>query len=554
MSHTLKSPLALAGLSAAVVVVTGIGLTPRLQAQNTARPQTAQLEVLASAQQYFPSDELKVPTARLFRLTRDQIDATVAVLLPGYAAKPLKSVMARDPLQTNYEYAELLTVNAANVGALSGWITGIAARVKDKPTGVIACEGAPPVNDCLQREARKFAQRAFRGDVSDDRLGQIVAFYTKGVTDVGFAQATAELVEVVLNSPSFLFRKEIDTTKNNRLTPAQLLQAVTYTIADAPPEKLNLKSEQASQYLTSSRDAGITIDAVVRSVPAREKLARFFKAWLELRDPDEFTISTAVFPEFTPKLASAMLDETQRFLSVQLAKETPTLKDITHAPDAYVSKAIEGLYVTRAADAAGGTPVKLDPTQRIGVFSQPAVIASHSGPTNSRPIKRGVFWARKVMCMDMEPPPPDLHAKIYDLQGATERQKIEQSTEKAACIGCHKIINPLGFFLEGYDALGKWRTTENGQKIDTSILIDFLDDAPAETTTPVEALRVLTKSAMFKQCFVRQLFRFYMGRSEEPSDHPLLRQMFFTFANNDDQDLLKLVYMLTSSDRIVKRQ
>ena len=198
--------------------------------------------------------------------------------------------------------------------------------------------------------------------------------------------------------------------------------------------------------------------------------------------------------------------------------------------------------------------VNLDPAQRLGVFSQPAVIASHSGPTNTRPIKRGVFWVRKVMCMEMEPPPPDIHAKIYEMAGATERQKIESSTAGPACAGCHKIINPFGFFLESYDALGRWRTRDNNAPIDTSILINFLDEEPEKTASTVDALRNFTNSMMFKQCFVRQMFRYYMGRKEEASDDPLLRRMFFEFAHNDRQDILRAVWMLTSSDRIVRRQ
>ena len=121
------------------------------------------------------------------------------------------------------------------------------------------------------------------------------------------------------------------------------------------------------------------------------------------------------------------------------------------------------------------------------------------------------------------------------------------------------MINPLGFFQENYDALGRWRTRENSKStvdVDSSIMIDFLGDAEAVTKTagPVDALKTLTGSLMFKQCFVRQMFRFYMGRREEPSDDPLLRRMFFEFANNDSQDILTMVYLLSSSDRIVKRQ
>ena len=138
-----------------------------------------------------------------------------------------------------------------------------------------------------------------------------------------------------------------------------------------------------------------------------------------------------------------------------------------------------------------------------------------------------------------------------DLPGATERQRIEQSTNRPACAGCHSVINPLGFFQESYDAIGKWRTEDNNQPVDSSIVIDFLGEGPKKTTqSPVEAMKVLTSSTMFKQCFVRQLFRFYMGRNEEASDDPVLRRMFLKFSNSD-QDILKTVSVLAASDRIL---
>ena len=117
------------------------------------------------------------------------------------------------------------------------------------------------------------------------------------------------------------------------------------------------------------------------------------------------------------------------------------------------------------------------------------------------------------------------------------------------------MLDPFGFFQENYDAIGRWRAKEeNVHPIDASIMIDFLDEKPTATDGPVEALEILTNSAMFKQCFVRQLFRFYMGRQEEASDEPLLRRMFFEFADQDRQDILQAVRMLASSDRIAMRQ
>ena len=511
------------------------------------------LDLAKTAQKYFPSDEAGGSPRRIFRLTRDQIDATVAFVLPGYFAKSVKTVMARDPLQTNYEYAELLSFNSANLGPLSGWIKDIAERVRAKPEGVIDCAGSGNSAECLQDKARKFILKATRGDLYGHKVKEMAKAYAEGVANQGLAQATGLLVERVLMSPHFLFRKEqVDGTRRARALPGQDLEALAYIIADVPPGQLKLDPENALEYVRTPADAQHTAHEIMASKEAREKLVRFFKAWLEIREPGEFEISEKVFPAFNAKLSAAMLDETDRFLRAQLTGPAPKLKDITQSSKSFVSKTLEPIYAgTKAADAAGTKPVQLDAGQRFGIFSQPALIASHSGPTDTRPIKRGVFWVRKVMCMEMKPPPQGLDISLYESKGEvqTERQKIEEGTEKKACIGCHKIINPFGFFMESYDALGKWRTTDNGLPVDPAIDIDFLDEGPAKAQTAVEALKILTSSAMFKQCFVRQLFRLYMGRNEEPADDPLLRKMFLQFSRDDEQDILTLVQVLAERIR-----
>jgi hypothetical protein len=516
-----------------------------------AEEQAFQKLLLDAATKYFPSDERAVAPKRIFRLTRDQIDATAKSLLPQYVTTSIKATMAKDSLQMNYEYADLLSFSPANLAALTAWVKDIAARVQKDPLGVVDCKASRNAKDCLDAGARKFVTRAYRGDVAPEKLDALAKFYVSGVDSVGHAQATAELVEVVLNSPDFLFRKELDAGRGRMLSSEQLLQSLTYTITDAPPEALAFDTARAGSYVARRTAEDTTLQTIVRSKEAREKLVRFFKAWLEVKEPGAFTISDKVFPEFTPKLASAMLDETDRFLRTQLAKDQPTLADVTEATQSIISPETAALYGIGAPSGAATKSVSLDAAQRRGIFTQPAVIASHSGPTNTRPIKRGVFWVRKVLCMEMEPPPPGIDTNLYEQTGLTERERIEQLTTNKACAGCHKLIDPLGFFQEHYDALGRWRTTDNGFPVNTRIKVGFLDEGDATTTTPVEALKLFTNSLMFKQCFVRQMFRYYLGRNEEPSDDPFLRQMFIAFAQNDS--LLDLVRMLALSDRMSKR-
>src|SRR5207244_193571 len=118
----------------------------------------------------------------------------------------------------------------------------------------------------------------------------------------------------------------------------------------------------------------------------------------EVREAEDFNIATDVFPEFTPALVTAMLDETRSFLEHQLDAVSPRLSDVTQSTQSFVSSALAPLYGTKAG-------AELDPNERLGIFTQPAVIASHSGPTTTRLIKRGVFFTRKVMCLPLGNPP-----------------------------------------------------------------------------------------------------------------------------------------------------
>ena len=508
----------------------------------------------ATSRQYFPGDDRAAAPKRIFRLTRDQIDRSVKSLLPQYYVRSVKEAMPRDPLQTNYEYAELLNLNDANGGGLAEWIGEISAKVEKNPSGVVPCQSGPAFRDCVRTGARDFVVRAFRGDVADTKIDNIIELYMAGVDAAGINKATAELAELVLNSPAFLFRRETVSNFSGRLNPAQMLEALSYTVADGPPDAFGFDSRRAADYLANPAEQMKTIEGLLQRPETREKLLRFIMAWLEIKETGEFEISSQIFKEFDGKLAAAMRSEVRQFITRQLAKPKPRLTDLTQATESFVPQSLVSVYGAGMKSSSAGELVKLDPAQRLGIFSQPAVIASHSGPTDSRPIKRGVFWVRKVMCMDLEPPPKDIHPKLYELTGATERQRIEQSTAGAACNGCHKVINPFAFFQESYDALGRWRTVDNGQPIDTSMMINFLDEEPTKTTSAVEALKTLTSSMMFKQCFVRQLFRFYMGRNEEPADDPLLRRMFFEFAYKDEQDIMGALRTLVMSDRLEKRQ
>jgi Protein of unknown function (DUF1588)/Protein of unknown function (DUF1592)/Protein of unknown function (DUF1585) len=508
-------------------------------------------ELFGIASQYFPGTTSEGAPARLSRLTRIQLDRTVQALLPAYVGGSALTTLPRDPLQTNYEYAENLGFNSANFTPFTDWVRGITDKVLAKPQGVIDCSAQADSSACLEQTARAFVQRSARQVVSDAQLRRSSEFFLASVREVGLAQATADLVAVTLTSPAFVFRDEVPGAGGGSLSAAQWAQSLSYTLADAPPEALGLAPEDAAKLAGDQALREQLIDRLLAAPDARRKLQRFFLAWLEVKEPAEFTISPELFPEFTPQLAAAMVEETRAFLEHVLGGANPSLKQVTQATQSLVSQGLRSIYgLDRVNEGALTT---LDPTQRLGIFTQPAVIASHSGPSTTRLVKRGVFFTRKVMCQPLGAPPQGVDTSIPEVDDSTERQRIETGTASASCQGCHQFINPFGFMQENYDPIGRWRTRDQNLPINAAVSVAWLDP-PLSANGPVEALQKLSSSARFQQCFVRQLFRFYLGRDERSGDDPVLRQMFFQLAKGDTQDIVSMLRTLAGSSALWARK
>jgi hypothetical protein len=523
----------------------GSGAVPNAAVDAAMR--AANPDLFETAQHYFPSTGESAGPSRLFRLTRNQLETTTRAILPQHVKSSLADSMPRDPLQTNYEYSANLSFNAANFTPYTRWLDELSASVRAAPASVIDC--AAGATSCFKERSEKFVQSAFRGLGDAALLQRYSSFFQTSAAEVGLADATADLVALALSSPHFVFRDEVPAG-GTPLSPAQQLQNLTYTLADAPPSALGLAYESAPMYLGDAAALQRTLDQLLKTPQAREKLLRFFTAWLEVKEPAEFGIAPDVFPEFTLAVATAVVEQTRGFLQAQLAAAAPKLKSVTQSREAFVSDALADLY---GAKRSGGTAA-LDPSQRFGILTQPGVIASHSGPTTTRLIKRGVFFTRKVMCLPLGLPPPGVNTTLPVMQGATERERVESATANAPCSGCHTMINPFGFMQENYDAIGRWRTTDQGKPINASVRIDVLDEGPLMAATPVAALEGLTNSLRFQQCFARQLFRFYMGREETPGDDPLLREMFFAFADKGEQDILGMLQTLVRAGSFTRRE
>jgi Protein of unknown function (DUF1588) len=161
------------------------------------------------------------------------------------------------------------------------------------------------------------------------------------------------------------------------------------------------------------------------------------------------------------------------------------------------------------------TQVNLDPKQRAGLLTQPALLALWSDTARTDPSRRGTLVDEKVFCLDVPPPPANLPPAATLTPGMTQRQATEAiSSLSASCAACHALIDPPGLVYENFDAIGRWRTTDNGQPVDVSGLrILNINDTPVVVSGgPIELANVAAQAASSQKCMIRQWEAFALGK------------------------------------------
>ena len=224
--------------------------------------------------------------------------------------------------------------------------------------------------------------------------------------------------------------------------------------------------------------------------------------------------------------------------------ERGDLQSLFLSPVTYANARLAPLFGV-AAPASGFASVDSAPG-RVGLLTQPALMAMLAHSDQSGPVQRGVFVRQRILCLDVNPPPPGLNPVAPDpAPGLTTRARFDVHTKMAACSGCHKLIDGTGFGFENYDQLGRFRTEEYGIPVDASG--EMIDTGDASVDGPYTGLEELSqrlaKSPRVEQCLATNWFRYAMGRVESAADACSLIevQKRFTDSNGQFKELLVAV-------------
>jgi hypothetical protein len=501
-----------------------------------------------------PGDPNAAGLMPLRRLTNREYNNTVRDLL-GDTSAPANQFPSDRDKTFQFRRAGDLAVQDATLLRTAAETLAASAKAKVAPSLLLPCDPATAGEDaCAQQFIATFGKRAFRRPLAKDETTRLTSLYTMARTTLGlaFADAVTVLIEAVLQSPQFLYHWEAPATDPSihegavvRLSGYQIASRLSYFIWGSMPDDALLAAAAAGQLDTP---AGVQTAArrLLMDAKAKATVSSFFADWLELDGLPDRTKSAATYPDYMPAMQAAMVDETRTFVESVAFGGDGRLATLLGAPYSYINQTLANLY---GAPATGPTMTKTDlpATQRAGLLTQGAFLALTGNAEGSNPVRRGKAVYTKLLCHTLPPPPPNVPLPMPASAGGTTRQRFTVHDQNACARACHMAMDPIGFAFEGYDGVGKFRTTDNGMPVDATGSIT-LDGVKHDFDGAVALMGLLAASPEVRSCFAAEWSRFALLRDTDTPDTASLQSAATAFASDTAsiQDLMVAVSTMRS--------
>lgn len=390
----------------------------------------------------------------------------------------------------------------------------------------------PPAADAGVGYARvifaRLLPRAYRRPVSADEIAQFTRL-TDLVRERGgsFEECIQVGLTAMLVSPHFLFRIERDPREARgpeqyRISDLELASRLSYFLWSSMPDD-TLLALAAEKRL---HEAGVLHAQVRRMLadPKARSLARNFASqWLQTRNLEVNAPDRGTFPDFDPEVRDAMQQETELFFHAVVTEDRDVL-DFIDGKFTFVNERLARHYGIPGVEGREFRRIELDGNERSGILTHASVLTVSSYPTRTSPVVRGKWLLENILNSPPPPPPPNVPALDEAPVGKTVsfRAQLEQHRSNAACASCHARMDPLGFGLENYDAVGRWRDR------DGSFVVDASGRLPGGRTFagPKELKAILrADSPRFIRAFSAKLMIFALGRGLESYDRPAVEKV-----------------------------
>ncbi|MCL4203026.1 MAG: DUF1592 domain-containing protein [Pirellulaceae bacterium] len=362
-------------------------------------------------------------------------------------------------------------------------------------------------DDDADREARvkelcyRFAERAFRRPLTDDQKRFFVDVHFEGREDL--EGAVKQVVLLVLKSPRFLYTE----LGRSKLDDYDVASRLSFGLWDSLPDETLLRAAADGQLKTPEQVAA-QAQRMLDNPRSRSKLRYFFHQWLQVHRAQDVSKDAELYPDFDPSIISDAMTSLDLLLDSVVWSPESDFRQLLLTSDLFLNDRLARFYGL-AADENNDEFQKIacDPQQQAGVLTHPYLMLGFAYVKASSPIHRGVFLLRGVLGRALKPPPIAVAPADEGLDpGLTTRERVAMQTKEETCQACHSMINPLGFSLEHYDAVGRYRETERGKPIDASGSYKPVRGDTVEFNGARQLAEYLATSDEVARSFTEQLF------------------------------------------------
>jgi mono/diheme cytochrome c family protein len=382
---------------------------------------------------------------------------------------------------------------------------------------------------CARRILSTLARRAYRRPVTAAEVDALLAFYEKGQEKRGFESGIQTALEALLMTPNFLLRVTQDPASAGPgatypVDPFDLASRLSFFLWSSIPDD-QLLDLAASGKLKDPKVLEQQVRRMLADSRSKALVDGFFTLWLSLRDLQNVAPDPALFPDFDDNLRQAFLEETKLFVESQF-REDHAVSELLTADYTFLNERLAQFYGVPHVYGARFRRVTLTDPNRMGLLGHGSVLTVTSYSTRTSPVVRGKWLLTNILGSPPPAPPPDVPALVEAGEGgappSTVRERMSAHRNSAVCASCHRRIDPMGFALENFSAIGRWRTTEYGLPVDASGA--FPDGT--EFRNPAEFRKALaTQSDEFVKTLTTKLLTYALGRGVEYYDMPAVRSI-----------------------------
>ena len=411
------------------------------------------------------------------------------------------------------------------------------ATVEDKTTlaQLVPCVTGNGGQACYEEVATELGRFAFRRSLSGEEVTALVDLALDGQAwgEGDFDAGLKYMLMAILQAPSFLYIMEIgepdDDLGFRRLTSLEMASRLSFFLLGRTPtlEMLDLGESGGLETTTQIRDVA---EQMVAATRARVGLQKFTDELFNLQRLEDMNKSPDLFPLYSPELARFMREETRLFIEDLVWDEDGDARRLLDATYTFVNDPLAELYGIAPPGTGQDFARTAWPAEqaRRGLLAQASFLTSQSNPNRNSPIKRGIFVQEVLLCNPIPPPPPEVMAELPDIPEDTSLREALELHNVPECAACHAMVDPIGFAFEFYDAIGRYRTLDNGVPIDASGNVEGIgawQDAAGLATLVAQDPRTMT-------CLIRNMIRGQLGHIDTPGEAPGIAALDTEFADS----------------------